>query len=278
MLKTLYISDLDGTLLDSNACLSDYTISTLNKLIEDGIYFSYATARTIESAKKIMADVNISVPVILMNGVLIYDNLQDEYIKIEKFSEIQVNEILSVLKKLNSTGFLYKIKDSKLTTYYENLDSRAHWNFYNERVTRYNKAFEQVESFFKVDNKNIIYFTMLDKKEKLIPVYDTLQYISGIEMSLYNDVYSKDLWYLEIYSGKASKFNAVNYLRKYCNFDKIIGFGDNFNDLPLFNACDEKYAVANAIEKLRLEATKVIGSNLENGVAKWLERNYNPTI
>lgn len=32
-MKTLYLSDLDGTLLRSNATLSPYTIDTLNVLI-----------------------------------------------------------------------------------------------------------------------------------------------------------------------------------------------------------------------------------------------------
>jgi len=38
--RTLYISDLDGTLLNSRKVLSDYTRNTLNSLIEMGVNFS----------------------------------------------------------------------------------------------------------------------------------------------------------------------------------------------------------------------------------------------
>ena len=38
-MKTLYLSDLDGTLLNSNQRVSDYTAKTVNELIDDGIFF-----------------------------------------------------------------------------------------------------------------------------------------------------------------------------------------------------------------------------------------------
>jgi hypothetical protein len=47
----------------------------------------------------------------------------------------------------------------------------------------------------------------------------------------------------------------------------------NLNDLPLFRASDERYAVANAKSEVKEQATAVIGSNCEDGVAKWLEEN-----
>ncbi|MBQ5325810.1 MAG: HAD hydrolase family protein, partial [Oscillospiraceae bacterium] len=43
-MKTLYISDLDGTLLNSDAEISSFTANALNSLIEKGLLFSYATA------------------------------------------------------------------------------------------------------------------------------------------------------------------------------------------------------------------------------------------
>jgi hydroxymethylpyrimidine pyrophosphatase-like HAD family hydrolase len=46
------------------------------------------------------------------------------------------------------------------------------------------------------------------------------------------------------------------------------------NDLPLFAACDECYAMANAAQEVKDRATAVIGSNDDDGVAKWLEENY----
>ena len=52
----LYISDLDGTLLNNNAKLSDYTKSTLKELINKNLNFSIATARTPATVVPILSD------------------------------------------------------------------------------------------------------------------------------------------------------------------------------------------------------------------------------
>ena len=73
MSKTLYISDLDGTLLNKSAELSGYTVNVLNAMIASGLHFSVATARTLASTNKILADLALRISIVLMNGVLIYD-------------------------------------------------------------------------------------------------------------------------------------------------------------------------------------------------------------
>jgi len=61
----LYISDLDGTLLNTEGKLSQYTIESINSLIAMGLQFSSATARGIDSVKKILEPLNIDLLIIL---------------------------------------------------------------------------------------------------------------------------------------------------------------------------------------------------------------------
>ena len=68
----------------------------------------------------------------------------------------------------------------------------------------------------------------------------------------------------------ASKLNAIRKLKKMWNCTRVISFGDAVNDLPMFEASDECYAVANAVEELKAAATGIIESNVDDGVAKWL--------
>ena len=44
-MKTLYISDLDGTLFNKSKKISIFTADVINKCIEEGMLFSVATAR-----------------------------------------------------------------------------------------------------------------------------------------------------------------------------------------------------------------------------------------
>ena len=49
-MKILYVTDLDGTLPNKESKLSEYTIKTLNTLINNGMIFFYATARSLSSS------------------------------------------------------------------------------------------------------------------------------------------------------------------------------------------------------------------------------------
>jgi len=270
-MKTLYISDLDGTLLNDSVELSKYTIDTLNALLQQGIHFTIATARTAASVTTILAPLAINIPVILMNGVLLYDLPSKKYLNIQGLSINGIKEIIKVLKVNRLTGFMYEVKDNMLTTYYERLESKAMQEFYDERVNKYQKSFIQVADFSMVDPEHIIYFALLDSKEHLEPAYHMLASNPNVSMAFYQDIYSEgDLWYLEIFGLNATKYNAACYLRTQYQFDKMIGFGDNLNDLPLFRACDETCAVANAKDEVKAVANHIIESNLNEGVAHWI--------
>ena len=66
-LDTLYISDLDGTLLTPECKVSDETASALNTMIANGLFFTVATARSASSAAPLLEKLNLRLPVILMN-------------------------------------------------------------------------------------------------------------------------------------------------------------------------------------------------------------------
>ncbi|MCQ2465364.1 MAG: HAD family hydrolase [Oscillospiraceae bacterium] len=267
MNKTLYISDLDGTLLNERAEVSENSVRIINDFISSGGFFSFATARTVVTAVPMTEKININVPVVLMNGVCIYDTVKKEYIKTEKIPDSAFEKMTDILKRFDLSGFLFTINDGILETWYENLDSEYAKKFYEERTRKFGKKFIKTESFSLCAGKNAVYFSVTDTKEKLDPVYSLLRNTEGLHIDYYRDVYSSDSWYMELSSSEASKYNAVMYLRSRYGFDKVTGFGDNLNDLPLFRACDETWAVSNAREEVKQAASGIIKSNAEDGVA-----------
>lgn len=273
-MKTLYISDLDGTLLNSDASLTNETSTIINSLIEKGMNFTFATARTTVTAIKMTEKINLSLPVILMNGVCIYDISKQKYINVELISQSATVKIIDILKNHNQTGFFYSIIEDEIYSYYENLDKPHMRSFHEERVRKFNKPFVKVNSFTDCLNLDILYYSMADKQEILEPLYNCLKQVEGIHIEYYRDIYEPDFWYMEICSDRASKYNAVQTIRKAYGFEQIIGFGDNLNDIPLFKASDMSYAVENAKSEVKNAATGVIGSNNDNGVADWLLRNF----
>ena len=269
--KILYISDLDGTLLNNKAELTDYSRDELNKLINGGINFTVATARTSFSTEVVLKGLDLNIPVILMNGVILYDFAKKDYLKINYMDPDVVKSVISVVKESKINCFIYEIKDGVFSTYYENLEKKQHFDFYSERVMRFGKLFIRTDSFYDLGDDNKIYFAFLDTLEILKSIEEKIKNIPGINYVFYKDTYSADDWYLEIFHKSASKKNAAVYLKEQYGFDRLVGFGDNINDMPLFEVCDESYAVENARIELKEMASGIIKSNEENGVVEFLK-------
>ncbi len=272
-MRTLYISDLDGTLLQPNIQVSKQSTRIINELINEGMLFSIATARTIASVKPLLRDIQIQLPVVLMNGVCIYDLQKEEYIKIEVLPAQSVSQLMNLISEHHLKGFAYTIKNGIMSTFYEDLNTPALRDFYQERVDRYKKQFTQIGSFTELAKEPLVYFSLMDTYERLKPLYQSLEGNPDLNFVFYKDNYSPEFWYLEIFSRTASKYHAVKYLRSYLSLDRIVCFGDNRNDLPLFEACDYKLAVANAVAELKEKADRIIGYHHQDGVALWLLDN-----
>lgn len=272
-MKTLFISDLDGTLLQPNVELSAVTVRIINEMIAKGVEFTVATARSIASVRTILRDVHICHPIILMNGVCIYDLDKDRYIKVETFGRESSERLLSVIGQHKLSGFAYTMRDGVMSTFYEELSNRALKDFYEERVRLYNKPFTRIDDFRLLSKEPLIYFTLMDIKENLDLVYPIIEEIPDLNCTMYKDNYTPDIWYLEIFSKSASKYHAVRYLKEHLKAEAVVCFGDNRNDLPFFEASDYRIAVANAVDELKSKADEVIGSNTGNGVALWLKSN-----
>lgn len=273
-MKTLYISDLDGTLLQPDVTLSRYTIDTLNELMEQGMHFTVATARSIASAKHILQDLKLTLPIVLMNGVCIYDLAKQEYVNVETLSKSSIYALMEVITSNQLKGFAYTVKDGTLATYYEDLNTKALQDFYQERVDLYRKRFTQIDKFSDLSEEPVIYFSLVDRKEKLEPIVPLIEAIPGLNCTFYRDNYSPDFWFLETFSHTASKYHALNYLRTSLGAERIVCFGDNRNDLPMFEAADQRIAVGNAVQELKDKADLIAGNHTDNGVANWLRDNY----
>jgi Cof subfamily protein (haloacid dehalogenase superfamily) len=271
--NTLYISDLDGTLLNGSAELSEYTTNTLNAMIARDVHFSVATARTLATSAKILSGLKLRLPIVLMNGVLIYDMEQRRYTQVNTIAPGTVKAVIDTLRQFEITGFMYELRDGNLATYHESLEKKPLRDFVEERIARYSKAFTHTDSFSDASAENIIYFTLLDTHERLKLVHGALVGLDGLSSTFYNDIYSPDLWYLEVFRAESSKQNAVDRLRKEYGYGRIVGFGDNLNDLPMFAACDVRVAPENAKPEVRAAADCICGANSDDGVAKWLEEN-----
>ena len=77
---TLYVSDLDGTLLGEDSQLSAVTVATLNRIIEElGGLFTVATARTPATVVPLMQEVHARLPFIVIGGSAMWNPVTGSY-------------------------------------------------------------------------------------------------------------------------------------------------------------------------------------------------------
>lgn len=268
-MRKLYVSDLDGTLLRSDQVTSDYTNQVINTLVDKGMLFSYATARSLITAKKVTMGIQAKIPLIVYNGAFVIDNVTEE-ILIANYFDDTVFTLLDDLFNNNIYPIVYSyIKGSEKFSFVPELCTKGMNKFIESRNG--DVRTNAVSSLAELKLGNVFYITCIDDSEKLKPLYN--KYKDTYHCVFQTDIYTKDKW-LEIMPIEASKSNAIKQLQTMLGCEKLIAFGDGINDIDMFQIADESYAVANAHEELKKHATAVISSNDEDGVAKWLEGNF----
>lgn len=268
-MKTLYVSDLDGTLLNSNQRTSDFTNKTINKLVSDGMIFSYATARSFHTASKVTKGLITDFPLVLYNGVFILDGKSNKPLVSNMFDKTFFM-LFDDLINNNVFPIVYSIVDGEEKfSYIKSKCSSAMKDFVFSR--KEDSRDNPVGSVNDLKKGKPFYITCIDTPQKLEPLYRKYK-------NTYHCVYSKDIYsgeqWLEFMPKSATKSNAVLQLKKLLNCDKIVAFGDGVNDMDMFDIADECYAVSNAVDELKEIATSVIDSNDNDGVPKWLLNNY----
>ncbi|MBE6686835.1 MAG: HAD family phosphatase [Ruminococcaceae bacterium] len=268
MKKRLFITDLDGTLLNNKCELSENTKQIINSLTSKGVCFSVATARTIMSVEHILDGLDITAPAVLMTGVCIYDMNKREYVHCNYIKQSSLKRFCNIVGGAKDISpYIYTIKDNELCVYCEQMDTPSAKAFAEERKQKYGKRFVMLKSFDELETESALYFVICAKKEIVYSYYKKLLGDPDLYYSYYRDIYDESVYYLEICSSTASKAGGIRYLRENYGFDEIHCFGDNDNDIPMFEKADFSYAVENALPEVKAMATEVIASNENDGVA-----------
>lgn len=286
MRRTLYLSDLDGTLLRGDETLSPFTIRAVNELAHKGVCFSYATARSAATAEKVTAGLRLRVPVIVHNGVFIWDLQTRRRLAWNCFTPSEAAEISTALQAADVLPVVYTYSGP-------DGEGRERFHYWSDPVHGMDGLFPGLRAFLETRRGDpretptgrregllpcsgenpggltgeIYYYTCIDRAEKLAPLYERFR-------ERFTCIFSPELYtgaqWLEILPRGANKASAALRLKQLLNCSRLVCFGDAANDLPLFEAADECYAVENAGPAIKERATGVIRANDRDGVAKWL--------
>lgn len=263
----LICSDIDGTLLNKERALSPKTVTVLQ-----GLAINYPivliSSRMPQSMQLLQKELGIeNQPLIAYNGSLILNQRQTLFSQEIPFS---------VLEKI--VGYV-ESTDIHLSLYHKDewlVPQEDYWAKRERRNTKVNYKVQSLKESLKSWETRTISahkIMCMGDASQIDLLYKTLKDKHGDEIHIYR---SKET-YIEVSHIKQDKASALKLLLnkafKTIDARNVIAFGDNYNDKTLLEQVGSGIAVANAKQEILAVANDICLSNIEDGVALYLEQN-----
>lgn len=266
---TLYVTDLDGTLLGPDAKVPKDAVSMLNEMIDAGLHFTVATARSWVSAQPLIDELRLKHPVVAYNGAYIVDPASGASVDRCLFTAKQAEQVADMLTKSGRPPMVdAEINGAQRVTWLKATQSAGISEYAKNRVG--DPRLNPVDSAQEMYLGDVFYASVLGRFEDLQPMVGPLGELDFVHVNLMSDSYDPELFWLEVSHREATKATGVEKLKRLTGKEKLVCFGDNLNDLAMFSVSNECYAVDNAKPQLKKAATGVIEANTDLGVPKFL--------
>ena len=274
----LYVSDLDGTLLNYEGNLSAASRAMLGSLLAQGLPFTVASARSVWSISQMLQGLDIKLPVIEFNGAFLSDIKTGRHIVVNSIAETVKH---GIYLEIQASGFLPFIStyDGERDNLYhsEILNDGMAW-YYNDRTKLKDPRLRPPRPLDCILDEQVICFTVIDREQRLKPLEERLQRLYGdmVRLHLFRHLYCEGWHWLTIHDTRACKAKALTTLLDmlYLTKDDLTVFGDDINDIEMFELAGRAIAVQNAILPVKERASIVIGSNREDSVAWFLHEEF----
>ena len=274
--STLYVSDLDGTLLGEDSQLSPTTVASLNRIIgELGGMFTVATARTPATVVPLMSEVRATLPFIVIGGSAWWNPLTSSYEHTRGIDDMTVNAVADVFDRHHAHPFIYRRHGSSLLyTHHCGPMSAQEQRFVNDRRHLPLKRFFLDDRDYRYSDDEALLIFSMNKYAVLEAIAsDQRATVPTCSVMVYHDIFDESEGYLEIFTAGTSKAAAIGELARQVGARRVVVFGDNRNDIAMMQAADVSVAVGNAFAEVKAAATLVIGPNTADSVPRWIEHD-----
>lgn len=250
------VLDLDGTFLNSGKMVSKRNLEAVLKCVANGMKIIIATARPPRSVRMLLpTEVLDNSSFVYYNGALI----EDMGTGFEKHFSIERSVVAAILDycsvHLPNCGI--------------NLEVRDQWFANSGPIDE-----EVFHSQFQPQIKTNEELKSLEATKILITHFDNPEELRSYLGKQVHFVVTDRGTLIQIMNRLISKASGLELLLMHLkiNLSQVIVFGDDYNDLELFEMPVHKVAMLNAVSELKELANQITDSNDNDGVAKVLEQ------
>ena len=272
MSNTLFVSDLDGTLLPSKKELSDAQTETLNHLIDSGLQFTVATARSIQAVNVLLKNVHLNLPAITLGGSLVTRPEVREHLLYRSLARGTAEELLSSLHRRGILPFVAATDNQRDWAFYSQSASAAAQWYIDEKKAYGDPRLCWYDHPGEVLGTDILSITVFVERGELKELTNDAAQVEGNRLHAMPMRHFPGWYEVTLSHPQVDKGRALGDLRRLwnTNWDRVIAFGDDVNDLPLFEAADHAVAVGNAAPQVLAKADQVIGDNESCSVIEYM--------
>lgn len=223
--NVLFVSGMDDTLLTSKEKLTPYSKVELNRIIEQGAKFTVSTIRTPAFIRESLEGVRLKLPVIAMDGAVLYDMNENSFLMSYQMSYTQALRVMKVLDEEEVCYFTNVVIDDMLVIYYNTLKNEAEREIY-EHMRK--SPYRNYVNRRLPEQENVVYFMLIQERKKAEKLYDRLQKIQDVgeyKMLLYDSTDYPGYSYIKIYHKDATREHMLQNLLAFLNMEKTMTFG-----------------------------------------------------
>ena len=265
----MVVSDLDQTLLNSDATFSPENLDAIRAAEAKGIFFTICSGRIFPMLEVYVRALDIQGPVITTNGAAIVDGKTG---KLLSKHTIPHEIAVKILDYARERDYDYSALTSQISYFSGNSQRIKRFERYNEIAESDGLKAMHLEyfngrSYTNIEDEILKMLLYQIPAEEFSSVLAFLDSIPEIHFT------SSDEGLLDIMAAGTNKGTAVAEVRKFMGFEKeqVCVFGDYINDLAMFEEAGLTVAMANAHEELKSKALYITDTNDRAGVARALK-------
>jgi len=268
--------DLDGTLLRPDKSVSERTLRALTCCMDRGIRVIIVTGRSLDSGERFRRIIGATGPHVYYNGAEVADLSAGKIIH-TRF--IEPGELLFCVQLARRMGIYFQIFFSTRADGVSFREGESSGEILvTDRITAEAELYQKnsgvpviagdLEEYI-AKTPAVIKGLFISPEENLAKIRPMLEEHYGISLYLTRSSPT----FLEILNAGVSKGTGLIHALEHLNLgrEETIAFGDEENDLPMFETALFSAAPANAKEAVRNAAVFQIPSNADDGVAVFLE-------
>lgn len=249
---SLILSDLDGTLFHDDKSISDFSAQVIAEAQKKGILFGISTSRALVNASRYLDGLRPDVMITNGGGLVYY---KEEKIYSCEFTKDEARTLIDAAFKFGGKDFTISVDN----------ENGLYCNSKEDLGDRY-----WTPTDFSDFNEPAMKVCVETLDKHLVEKIASSIGIDKIDFLPFSDI----PWY-KMSKKNATKERAIENLCSYLNLpaEKIVAFGDDFNDIGMLKLCGKGVAMGNAISEVKSVADEICLSNEEDGVARWIKEH-----